>query len=797
MKKYLIVLVGLLLTGLVFFIQPKPPLLDQLNFSQAIYDSHHQLLRLTLTSDGQYRLFIPLSAISPWIVQATLMKEDQNFYRHHGVDFPAVGNAIWQTYVNHHYRRGASTLTMQVARLRYRLNTHTIWGKLRQILLALELERYYSKKQILEAYFNLAPYGNNIQGVGAASLVYYHELPNHLTLPQALTLSVIPQNPDKRNLDQFISCASAKPIARNEGGESGARGVAIFPLAIPHCIAGNKLVISRSDLFQRWLRVFPDDKKYSAAIELPLTNFTRHRLPFLAPHFVDDILQNHLTRSGLRITTLDLSLQKLIENAVRQYIADNQRQGVHNAAVLLIDTQDMSVKALAGSADFFDKNIQGQVNGTLAKRSPGSALKPFIYALALDQGLIHPATVLKDTRQSFGDYNPENFDNDFWGPVTAKEALIMSRNIPALNLANQLKNPSFYQFLKQSGMPMKTEEQYGLTLALGGAEITMQHLVELYAMLANQGVLHRLRFTMNEPLDAGQRLLSPEASFLILDMLKDNPPPKMINLPGKIAISWKTGTSSGYRDAWAVGVVGHTVLAVWIGDFSGKGNLGLTGRDTAGSLFFKIASLLAHNSTVPMTATTANWRNLNLKKVAVCQASGMLPTSACPRTVLTWFIPGKSPIQRDTVYREVMINPANGLRSCHFSPHNQFAVYEFWSSDLLKIFTNAGIARRTPPPYEPGCDLADESEQGIAPKIISPKSGLIYTISSDQKTVRIPLAAVVDGDVMTLHWFVDQAYLGSSHRDTILWLTAKPGHYIVRVVDDHDRVDSVELLVNF
>ena len=437
MKKVLIIFIVLLLAGFIFFRNSKPLLLNELSFSQAIYDSHHQLLRLTLTSDGQYRLFVPLSDISPWIVQATLMKEDKNFYHHHGVDFPAIGNAIWQTYIFHHYRRGASTLTMQVARLRYRLNTHTIFGKLHQILLALELEHYYSKQQILAAYFSLAPYGNNIQGVGAASLIYYHELPNKLTLPQAMTLSVIPQNPDKRHLNNHIN---------------------------------NGLAIARADLFKHWLIAFPADKKYSAAFELPLIHFNRQQLPFLAPHFVDNLLQHHYAGKNLEspiVATLDLSVQKLVENTVRQYIADNRKQGVHNAAALLINTEDMSVKALVGSTDFFDKTIQGQVNGTLAKRSPGSALKPFIYALALDQGLIHPATVLKDTRQSFGDYNPENFDSEFWGPVTAKEALIMSRNIPALNLANQLKNPSFYQFLQQSGMTLKSENQYRIDLSTG------------------------------------------------------------------------------------------------------------------------------------------------------------------------------------------------------------------------------------------------------------------------------------------------------------------------------------------
>lgn len=283
MKKIIIIGFSLLVAGFFLFIQPKPKLLDGLDFSQVIYDSRHQLLRLTLTADGQYRVFTPLSAISSWMIQATLLKEDRNFYVHSGVDFPAIFSAIWQTYVRQNYRRGASTLTMQVARLRYHLNTHTVWGKLQQMMLAVELEHYYSKAQILEAYFNLAPYGSNIEGVGAASLIYYHGKPENLTLPQALTLSVIPQNPEKRGL--------------NRGDYSW-------------------LTAARFNLFQHWIAAFPQDEKYSAVVRLPLTNFSRQQLPFLSPHFVDDILQNHhkIINSRTDIaTTLDLSLQKIIE----------------------------------------------------------------------------------------------------------------------------------------------------------------------------------------------------------------------------------------------------------------------------------------------------------------------------------------------------------------------------------------------------------------------------------------------------------------------------------------------------
>lgn len=772
MKKSLFIAITiisiLLICDRLFLLQrPKSNLLKDMDFSQAVYDSDHRLLRLTLTRDEKYRLFTPLSAIAPVMQKATLLKEDNNFYSHGAVNSEAIAAAFWQTYIIHKHRRGASTIAMQVARLRYKLATHNLWGKLQQIIIAIELEHYYSKNQILEAYFNLVPYGNNIEGVGAASLIYYHQNADRLTLPQALTLSVIPQNPGKRSLNN-LNYAWIKT--------------------------------ARINLFLRWIKIHPEDKNLTSLIYLPLTNFTRRQLPFIAPQFVNQVInKNHRIMTPNIFTTLDTNLQKIIEKDVLQYITERTNLGISNAAVLLVDTNDMSVKALVGSANFFNNTINGQVNGTLAQRSPGSALKPFIYALALDQSLIHPATILKDAPMSFGEYEPENFDYDFLGPIKAKDALILSRNVPAIYLANQLQRPDFYQFLLQSGMRLKPEQHYGLALVLGGVEISMQHLVELYAMLANQGIYHQLRFLANEKPDRGKYLLSKEASFLVLDMLHDNPSSHQISSSANVApipIAWKTGTSSRYRDGWAVGVFSHYVLAVWIGNFSGQSNPAFVGRDNAAPLFFNIIYTLA-NQLKTLTTNNDNNVHLNIKKIAVCETSGMLPTHACPHTVLTWFIPGKSPIKTDTIYREVMINPRTGLRACHFNPHNIFKVYEFWPSDLLTIFQQAGISKPIPPSYDVDCQLSDKFSKGNAPEIISPKSALQYSITSiTEQTARVPLSAIADAGIEYLFWFSNNTFLGKSAHGQILWWLAKPGRYTIRVVDDAGRADAVDVIIN-
>src|SRR5204863_2927388 len=237
-----------------------------------------------------------------------------------------------------------------------------------------------------------------------------------------------------------------------------------------------------------------------------------------------------------------------------------------------IDFQSMEVLADVGSADFSNKEIQGQVDGRRRPRSPGSTLKPFVYALALDQGKIHPLTLLKDSPHAFGDYNPENFDREFLGPIRAADALARSRNVPAVTLASELSHPSFYEFLRAAEVALpKPASFYGLSLPLGGAEVTMEDLVRLYAALANGGRLQPLRRSINEPAKKSVRMISPEAAFLTLDMLGQIPRPGLTNADSNryAPVFWKTGTSHGFRDAWSVAVFDHYVLAVWIGNFDG------------------------------------------------------------------------------------------------------------------------------------------------------------------------------------------------------------------------------------
>jgi penicillin-binding protein 1C len=718
-----------------------------------VRDRNGEVLRVTLTADQKYRVWTPLKEISPALIDATLKYEDKYYGKHPGVNPIALLRATWNLAVSRGSRGGASTITMQLARLRYHLRTRTFAGKLRQMVYALELERHYSKSQILEAYLNLAPYGRNIEGVGAASEIYFSKSAARVTEAEAIALSVIPQSPTRRAL-----------VA---GGE-------------------NERVTNAQ---QRWyLR--------SVTKEAPSLTFraeARTRRLLIAPHFVQQALESKSANANIE-TTLDLSLQQTIEKRVNEYIAQNRDRGIVNASALLIDFNTMEVLAQLGSSDFANVDIKGQVDGTRRPRSPGSTLKPFVYALALDQGKIHPLTLLKDAPHTFGDYNPENFDREFLGPIRASDALARSRNVPAVTLASELSHPTFYEFLRDAEVPLpKPASYYGLSLPLGGAEVTMQDLVRLYAALANGGRLQPLRRFRNDPGPKNYvRLFTPEAAFLTLDMLGQIPRPGLTSAESarSAPVFWKTGTSHGFRDAWSVAVFDHYVLAVWIGNFDGKRNAAFIGRTAAAPLLFQMIDGLRalHPS---HSAPHEPAPELNLKRVEFCAVSGQLPTASCPHRTESWFIPGISPIATCDVHREILVDASTGLRVAQDdgAPTIKREVCEFWPSDLLALFERAGVPRKLPPPFSPTSDNELLSRGGHPPKINLP--GIEMTVSrAPADSPGIPLRAETESGVRKLYWFADKTFLGACDAHTVLCWKPAPGVYQLTALDDHGRSAS-------
>ncbi|NMO15373.1 penicillin-binding protein 1C [Pyxidicoccus fallax] len=743
---------------------PRPPVREGLGFSQAVFDREGRLLRLTLSPDEKYRLWVPLERIPQALVEATLLHEDQHFRQHFGVNPVALGRAVWSTYLTGGRRMGGSTLTMQLARIRYGIESRTPAGKVVQMLRALQLECTYSKDEILEAYLNLAPYGRNVEGVGAASLVYFGRDVEQLTLAEALTLAVVPQSPARRD----------------PGRDAGA------------------LTAARLRLFDRWVVLHPEDAERRAVLEQPLPVRAPEELPFLAPHFVGRALRASPAGSRLR-STLDLPLQKLLERHLRQYVERRRAVGIRNAAAMLVDWRSLEVRAAVGSVDFFDEAIDGQVDGTQAKRSPGSALKPFIYGLAFDQGLLHPRTMVKDASTGFRGYDPGNFDGEFVGPLAAEDALVRSRNIPAVALAKQLAAPGLYGFLKQAGITgLKSEEHYGLSLSLGSAGVSMVELVELYAMLANGGLLRPLRVVTDAPRDEGVRLLSAEASFMVLDGLEKGPRPSQPFRAewtrDSVPVAWKTGTSTGFRDAWSVGVVGPYVVAVWVGNFDGQSNPAFVGQTAAAPLMFELVdSVRSRDGDVSAVRRTPP---PGLSRVHVCALTGGIPGPHCHRKTSTWFIPGTSPIRACDVHREILVDTRTGLRSCAPGPTTRAEVFEFWPSDLLRLFQKAGLPRRVPPREDASCGLEHGASEGTPPRITTPEEGVDYNVrASATGPQTVPLVVVTDADVRRVFWFVDEQLVGTAPRGEPLHWAARPGTYIVRAVDDRGRSDVRTLRV--
>lgn len=770
----LIALAALAAALIVVRFYPRPGLAEAIPLSTVVRDREGRLLRLALASDQRYRLWVPLEKISPQLVESVMLQEDAWFYWHPGFNPVSLVRGAWSTYGSGEARVGGSTLTMQLARLRWRLQTRDIRGKLVQIARALQLELCYSKREILEAYLNFAPYGGNIEGVGAASLIYYRKPAGELTLPESLALAVLPQAPSRR-------------------GRLAARDDDAYYI-------GAGLEAARARLYARWRELHPHDPAQDALLRLPLRLRSARELPYRAPHLVDRVLSErawHPQAGPELTTTADLRLQRLLEERVSNYLRRGRERGLRNASAILIDTRDMGVRALVGSADYFDASIQGQVNGSAAKRSPGSTLKPFIYALALDQGVLHPQTVLRDVPSAFGPYTPENFDGRFMGPVTATEALVRSRNIPAVYVASQLKQPSFYDFLRQAGVSrMASRDHYGLALVLGGGEVTMEELARMYAMLGNDGRLRALRWRDSDPQDEGARLLSAEAAFVTRDMLRQNPRPDAGSQSSSrpLPVAWKTGTSWAFRDAWSAGLVGPYVLVVWLGNFDGSSNPALIGVEAAAPLFFDIVDGL-QAARADLSEPVRQWP-LNLKRVEVCRASGDLPNAWCPQRGTTWFIPGKSPIRISSVHRAVVVDKASGKPVCgRFDPATMRQdVYEFWPSDLAQVFVQAGIPRRRPPARDCG---GAQDWLGSAPSITSPYRATRYTMRlSHPEQLSLSLAATVDADVSKLYWFVGNTFIGSADAGKALaWAPDRTGQFRLSVVDDHGRSDEREVEV--
>jgi penicillin-binding protein 1C len=522
---------------------------EGLAYSTLVVDRDGRLLRPYTTPEGRWRLPATRADVDPRFFDILFAYEDRRYVQHHGVDVLALGRALVQLARNGRVVSGGSTISMQVARLLEPRNERSFTAKLRQILRALQLERGLAKDEILALYLSLAPYGGNLEGIRAAALAYFGKEPRRLSLAESALLVALPQAPELRRPDRSVE------FARN------ARDRVLDRIAA----AG----------------IVPLDEVARARLEPVPTG--RKPMPMLAPHAADAVIAAAPERSIHRLT-LDATLQKSLEDLAR----DRARAlgPMISIAILTLDHASGEMLARVASADYFDATRAGQVDMTLALRSPGSTLKPFIYGLGIEDGLIHPETLIEDRPVRYGSYAPENFDLSFQGTVTVRKALQLSLNVPAVAVLDKVGASRFTARLEQAGgaLVLPKGEVPGLAMGLGGVGVRLTDLVALYGGIARLGTtITPTERVVGEVPDPPRRLLDPAAAWHVANVLIGTPPPE--NAAGG-RIAFKTGTSYGYRDAWAVGFDGKRTIGVWVGRPDGAPVPGLNGRVAAAPILF-------------------------------------------------------------------------------------------------------------------------------------------------------------------------------------------------------------------
>ncbi len=528
-----------------------PPLGENLTYSTLVVDRDGKLLRPFTTKDGYWRLPVSVGDVDQRFLAMLLAYEDKRFYNHRGVDLLAAGRASLQAVWNGRVVSGGSTITMQVARLLEPRPKRRFSDKLAEMVRAIQIEQRLSKTQILNLYLSLAPYGGNIEGVRAASLAYFGKEPKRLSTAEAALLVALPQAPEVRRPDRAPDAARA------------ARDRVIARLAKAEAINGDQ----------------------AAAAQIEATPAGRKQFAMLAAH-LGERLAKHATEGALIRTTISRELQSALEILARER-AVAFGSGV-SAAIVVVDNASGEVRAHVGGVGFFDVARAGQLDLAMALRSPGSTLKPFIYGLGFEDGLIHPQTLIDDRAIRYGAYAPENFDDSFHGTVTVREALQQSLNVPALEILEVVGADRLLARLRNAriNLVLPADAAPGLAVGLGGAGARLTDLAVLYASLARGGESVQLLWRPQENSSAPEprRLLEPQAAWMVSDVLLGAPVPQN-SKSGSIA--FKTGTSYGYRDAWAVGFDGATTIAVWVGRPDGSAVPGLIGRIAAAPILFE------------------------------------------------------------------------------------------------------------------------------------------------------------------------------------------------------------------
>jgi penicillin-binding protein 1C len=747
----------LLFVGFLLIDRLYPVDLESRSTARVVVDSQGEPLRAFADERGEWRYPITLSQISPYYFQALITYEDRWYYHHFGVNPLSLARAAWQWLRNGRIISGGSTITMQVARIRYP-GKRGIGYKLRQIVRALQLEWRYSKDEILTYYINHAPFGGTLRGVESASRSYFGYPALHLTRAQAALLAVLPQAPSRYRPDRYPELAQQqrdKVLDRMER----------FAQLAPEEVADAKLETVQANaphlqplaplLSQRLIDAYPDAR--------------------LIPSFIDREIQHRL------------------EALCRDQV--NRLPQHASLAMLVMEHGSGRVVAYLGSADMADMERFGYLDMVSAKRSPGSTLKPFIYGLAMDEGLIHSESLLMDAPLSFGDYRPQNFSRGFSGPVSVSTALRQSLNIPAVQVLEQLDPGNFFARMQTAGAGLRLPSGAtpNLAIALGGVATDLQHLVSLYSALGNEGYAITPRLTPKDP-QRRQRLLSSGSAWVLREILSQ----QGAEASWQQNLAIKTGTSYGNRDAWAIGVTDHHTIGVWAGRPDNAAMTGHYGSFTAVPILKAAAALL------PETNHAAHAKPATVSHAAICWPSGRQTPKLCDQERLAWIVDGVIPatIMGGVSDSPLIPNPYlklhlardSGLRTalgCMIE--SQQHLIPVWPAPLQPWLAETWRNRYRIPPLDPRCNRNAGLLSETPVKILGLDDQA--RLKRHATTAEQPLLSFrAVGGQPQWYWFLNGALLDSTG-DRLKLPMPMPGSYQLAVTDQAGVSDTLEFVV--
>lgn len=754
------VLSALLIFFALDFIMPFPVETLRREPTAVITDKDGRPLRFFLPADKRWRFPVKLAEVSPRLTEAVIASEDRWFHSHPGVNPFALVRAFYSNLKEGRVISGASTIPMQIARMSDP-KPRNIFSKAEEAFRALQLKRVFSDDELLEIYLNLAPYGGNIEGVGAASYFYFGKSPRALTPGEVALLTALPRSP-----------AAFDPV-RNPKDSERERNKVLGQLAARGVISSGEAAEGRKEPVPR----------------------TRKPQPFSAPHF-SEFAYRDVSKGGSLQSTLDPSIQKIAEEVARRHIGLLRNDGIDNLAIVVIENDTRKLRAMVGSADYFDKVHSGQVNFTLARRSPGSALKPFLYAMALDEGIAVPGTYVLDVPTDFSGYVAENYDSKYRGKITLEHALILSLNAPAVRMLSQVGLKDFHDLLLKAGLSTldRPSGKYGLPLILGAGEVRLLDLTNLYATLAVGGGHGPVVVTEEGGHEAPQaELFSPEASYLITEILTGLKRPDMPASTWALTedvpeVAWKTGTSYGHRDAWSLGFSSKYTIGVWVGNPDGRGQKGISGSEHAAPILFDVFRGVEGDG-----SRISRPEGLKLGTIEVCRESHMLPTPYCGERDKVSYIKGVSRIPRDNYSKKIFVDSETGdllLGDCIGERPHESRVITTYPPELVAWWMAEGKRSDTIPPLSAYCnDVSSERP----PQILSPDKATPYRVLNGMPAEyqRVELIAGVSEEVSELYWYQDGKLVATTrpYKKTFIPLTA--GAHRLVVVDSSGRSDSI------